>query len=134
MAVSTTVAILSIAGLGVGLGVLLVVISLLHNTLKPLLTIKADIENALTAPMLKTGIPGTDQLATTRRLADSVPDLAGLYLAKLGMAADTAVPALTYAPSLAPAPEPTPAAPAPAPAPVGAGASWSPPDYHRWRG
>lgn len=121
MAVSTGVAALAIIGLVIGLVVLLVVISLLHNTLKPLLAIKADVTNALTAPMLKNGVPGTDQLGTTRRLADDIPDLAGRYLAKLGVTANTAPPARAYT-----------AAPAPAPAATAAstgGGSWTPP----WR-
>lgn len=129
VAVSSTVTALAIVGLVVGLVVLLVVIWLLQNTLRPLLAIKADVTYALTAPMLKTGVPGTEQLGTTRRLADSVPDLALRYLQKLG--ANPAAPP----PATAPAPTPTaPAPPAPAVGSVAAGAgSWNPPNYHRWR-
>lgn len=119
MAVSTGIAVLSIIGLVVGLVVLLVVISLLTNTLKPLLAVKRDVNNALTAPMLKSGVPGTDQLGTTRRLADGVPDLAVRYLAKLGVTANTAPPAGGYN---------APPAATPASAP-GAAAGWTPP----WR-
>ena len=118
--------VLAIIGLVIALVVLLVVIWLLQNTLRPLLAIKADVTNALTAPMLKNGVPGTDQLGTTRRLADSVPDLALRYLQKLG-----ANPAPAPAPApMAAAPPPPPAA---APVPAAAGSSWNPPDYHRWR-
>ncbi len=118
MAVSSGVAALAIVGLVIGLVVLLVVILLLHNTLKPLLAIKVDVTNALTAPMLKNGVPGTDQLGTTRRLADTVPDLAVRYLAKLGVTANTAPPAGGYT-----------APPAPRSAAATGGGSWTPP----WR-
>ena len=37
--------------------------------------------------MLERGVPGTDQLGTTRRLAESVPDLAVRYLHKLATVA-----------------------------------------------
>ena len=127
VALSSTVTALAIIGLVVGFGVLLVVIWLLQNTLRPLLAIKADVTNALTAPMLKNGVPGTDQLGTTRRLADSVPDLALRYLQKLG--ANPAAPP--------PAPAPMAAAPPPPPpadrVPAAAGSAWNPPEYHRWR-
>ena len=48
--------------------------------------------------MLKKGIPGTDQLSTTRRLADSVPPLALAYLSKLvaGAAPAAAAPRLRH--------------------------------------
>jgi hypothetical protein len=127
VALSSAVTALAIIGLVVGFVVLLVVIWLLQNTLRPLLAIKADVTNALTAPMLKNGVPGTDQLGTTRRLADSVPDLALRYLQKLG--ANPAAPPPAPAP-MAAAPPPPPAA---APVPAAAGSSWNPPDYHRWR-
>jgi hypothetical protein len=126
VALSSAVTALAIIGLVVGLVVLLVVIWLLQNTLRPLLAIKADVTNALTAPMLKNGVPGTDQLGTTRRLADSVPDLALRYLQKLGV--NPAAPP--------PAPAPMAAPPPPPPAnrvPAASGSSWNPPDYHRWR-
>ena len=126
---STTQTVLAIAGLVVGLVVLLVVIRLLNNTLKPLLAIKADVQQALKAPMLEHGVKGTEQLGQTRRLADSLPDLALRYLQKLG-----ANPA---APPPAPAPAPMAAAPPPPPpadrVPAAAGSSWNPPEYHRWR-
>ena len=72
--------VLAIIGLVVGLVVLLVVIKLLNDTLTPLRSILADVKNAQTAPMLERGVPGTDQLGQTRRLADSVPPLAVAYL------------------------------------------------------
>lgn len=102
MAVSSGIAALAIVGLVIGLVVLLVVISLLQGTLRPLLAVKADVTNALTAPMLKNGVAGTDQLGTTRRLADGVPELAVRYLSKLGVTADTAPPARAYAAPPAP--------------------------------
>ena len=102
--------ILAIIGLVLGLVVLLVVIKLLNDTLTPLLAIRKDVENALTAPMLKNGVPGTEQLGQTRRLADSVPPLALAYLAKLG----------------AGAPPPPPPPPTPVAQPVGATAAPTP--------
>ena len=57
--------------------------------------------------MLKKGIPGADQLGTTRRLAESVPPLAIAYLNKLSL--------------------PT----RPAPAPLSASARRSPPHRRR---
>jgi hypothetical protein len=97
MAVSTTVSVLAVIGLAVGLIVLGVVIFLLSNVLAPLRSILRDLQSARTAPMLERGVPGTDQLATTRRLAESVPDLALAYLQKLSL------------PARAPEPEPQPA-------------------------
>src|SRR5215217_2836286 len=98
VAMSSTVTALAIIGLVVGFVVLLVVIWLLQNTLKPLLAVKADVTNALTAPMLKNGVPGTEQLGTTRRLADGVPDLALRYLQKLGANPAPPAPAPAAAP------------------------------------
>jgi hypothetical protein len=107
MAVGTTVTVLSIVGLVLGLVVLVVVISLLNGVLSPLRRILADLRSAKTAPMLERGVPGTDQLGATRRLAESVPDLALRYLQKL-----SSQPA--PAPAPAPAPPPAPASAAPA--------------------
>ncbi|MEJ7785028.1 MAG: hypothetical protein WKF96_09515 [Solirubrobacteraceae bacterium] len=107
MALSAAGAILAVIGLLVGLVVLGVVIWLLRDVLAPLLRISADVENAETAPMLKKGIPGTDQLGQTRRLAESVPPLALAYLDKLALGPRPAAPA------------PPPPAPAPAPAAAG---------------
>jgi hypothetical protein len=97
MAVSTTVSVLAVIGLAVGLVVLGVVIFLLSNVLAPLRSILRDLQSARTAPMLERGVPGTDQLSTTRRLAESVPDLALAYLQKLSL------------PARSPEPEPQPA-------------------------
>ena len=106
--------VLAIIGLVLGLVVLLVVIKLLNDTLRPLRSILADVENAKTAPMLERGVPGTEQLGQTRQLAESVPPLALAYLAKLG--ASPAPPAPAYAP-------PPPAwSPPPAAAPAAASA------------
>ena len=98
---SSTVTVLAIIGLVVGLVVLLVVIWLLNNTLAPLRSVLADVESARTAPMLERGVPGTDQLGQTRRLADSVPPLALAYLQKLSAAA-AAAPAYAPGPSAQP--------------------------------
>jgi len=102
---SPTQTVLAIIGLVLGLVVLFVVIWLLNDVLRPLRRISADLTEANKAPMLKKGIPGTDQLGTTRRLAESVPPLALAYLNKL---------ALGPKPEAAPPPEPVAAAPTPA--------------------
>ena len=104
--------ILAVIGLVLGLVVLLVVIWLLNDVLRPLRRISADITEANKAPMLKKGIPGADQLSTTRRLAESVPPLALAYLSKLGA---------SPAPPPPPAPGAAAAAPSAAPVPVAAG-------------
>ena len=115
LAISSTGTILAIIGLVVGLVVLFVVIWLLNDVLRPLRRISADVTEANKAPMLKKGIPGADQLSTTRRLAESLPDLALAYLSKL---------------SLAPRPAaPEPAAPAPTPVGVAAPAQPSTDDH-----
>jgi hypothetical protein len=107
-AVSSTVQVLAVIGLALGLVVLLVVLWLLHNTLAPLRKVSADVQQALTAPMLERGVPGTDQLGQTRRLAESVPPLALAYLQKLSVGASAPAPA-----PAATTPEPV-AAPTPA--------------------
>jgi hypothetical protein len=107
LAVTSTQSVLAIIGLVIGLVVLLVVIKLLNDTLKPLLAVSADLQDAKTAGMLERGVPGTEQLGQTRRLADSVPPLALAYLAKLGA---NPAPAPAYAPpppSSAPAAQPS---------------------------
>ena len=96
MAVGTTVTVLSIVGLVIGLVVLVVVISLLNGVLAPLRRILADLRSAKTAPMLERGVQGTDQLGRTRRLAESVPDLAAAYLVKLGLPVNTEARAETF--------------------------------------
>jgi hypothetical protein len=105
---------LAIIGLVLGLVVAVVVLKLLNDTLTPLRSILADVQSAKTAPMLERGVPGTEQLGQTRRLADSVPPLALRYLAKLG-----AMPAPPPPPAYSSPPPPAYAASAPAPAPGG---------------
>jgi hypothetical protein len=68
-AVSSTVQVLAV----IGLALRLVVIWLLHSTLAPLRKVSADVQQALTAPMLERAVPGTDQLGQTRRLAWRCP-------------------------------------------------------------
>ena len=101
---------LAVIGLVVGFVVLLVVIWLLSQVLAPLRKVLGDVTSANTAPMLTRGVPGTDQLGTTRRLADSVPPLALAYLAKLGLAGKAATPAPTQAFAAPPPPPPPPTA------------------------
>ena len=114
LAISGAGQVLAIIGLVVGLVVLGVVIALLQMTLTPLRKTLADVQLAHTAPMLERGVPGTEQLGQTRRLAEMVPPLALSYLQKLGAGG-----------------APRPSAPAPAPAaaaaPSGGGGMWIPP-------
>jgi hypothetical protein len=104
LAVSAAGQTLAIIGLVVGFVVLLVVIWLLSQVLAPLTKALADVKSANTAGMLTKGVPGTEQLGTTRRLADSVPPLALAYLAKLGLAGKAATPAPAQAFAAAPLP------------------------------
>ena len=106
LAVSSAGQTLAVIGLVVGFVVLLVVIWLLSQVLAPLRKALADVQSANTAPMLTRGVPGTDQLGTTRRLADSVPPLALAYLAKLGLAGRAAAPAPVPAFAAQPPPPP----------------------------
>lgn len=89
VAVSTTVAVLSLIGLAIGLVVLLVVIFLLNGVLAPLRAVLRDVRSAQTAPVLERGVQGVDQLSRSQRLAQSVPDLAVAYMQKLGLPVDT---------------------------------------------
>jgi hypothetical protein len=107
LAVGTIVAVLSVIGLVVGLVVLFVVIWLLNDVLAPLRRTSSDLRDALTAPMLERGVPGTDQLGATRRLAESVPDLALAYLQKLSLSSGNGGPAAPAPAAAAPAPAPT---------------------------
>jgi hypothetical protein len=88
-----TAAVLAIIGLVVGLIVFFVVVFLLQSTLSPLTKVLASVQDANTAPMLQRGVPGTEQLGTTRRLAESVPALALAYLGKLGAGGAPSAPA-----------------------------------------
>jgi hypothetical protein len=125
---STALTILAIIGLVVGLVVLLVVIKLLQGTLAPLLAVQADVKSAKTAPMLQRGVPGTDQLDQTRRLADGVPDLAVRYLQKLSLSVNTEPPSRVAA-----APPPPPPPPEQPAAPDKPDSTWAPPAWHRYR-
>ena len=89
---STLVTVLAIVGLVVGLVVLFVVILLLNDVLRPLRAVLTDVKDAETAPMLKTGVKGVDQLDQTQRLAQGVPDLAVAYMTKLGLPVDISAP------------------------------------------
>jgi hypothetical protein len=121
LAVSTPAAVVILIGLAVGLIVLFVVIFLLNGVLTPLRAILRDLQSAKTAPMLERGVPGTDQLGQTRRLAESVPDLALAYLSTLNM------PARPQAAVSNGAPAPSAAPPAPSAAPPAATAAPPPP-------
>jgi hypothetical protein len=121
----TTVQILAVVGLVLGLVIFLLVVKLLNDTLTPLRAIRDDVVLALKAPMLEHGVRGTEQTATTRRLAESVPPLALAYLAKLGAGAPP--------PQAAPPPQPAAAQPVAAPAGAHPDSSWQPPAWHRYR-
>lgn len=99
MAASSLGATLALIGLFLGLVVLLVVIWLLQGVLTPLRSVLADVQSAQTAPMLERGIPGTDQLGQTRRLAESVVPLALAYLQKVTSGAPPPPPAYTPPPA-----------------------------------
>jgi hypothetical protein len=103
---------LAIIGLVLGLVVAVVVLKLLNDTLTPLRSVLADVQSAKTAGMLERGVPGTEQLGQTRRLAESVPPLALAYLAKLGASPAPAPPPAYSAPPPPPAYAPPSAAPA----------------------
>ncbi|MGH2900984.1 MAG: hypothetical protein ACRDMZ_20080 [Solirubrobacteraceae bacterium] len=118
LAISSTGTALAIIGLFVGLIVLGVVIWLLHSTLAPLRAVLSELTSAKTAPMLERGVPGTDQLGTTRRLADSVPPLALAYLQKLSLAPAPAPAAAPAAPQRFGGPSSPPAR--------GPGGMWAP--------
>jgi hypothetical protein len=96
LAVGTVVTVLALIGLVIGLVVLFVVIYLLNGVLAPLRHILHDVQDAETAPLLKRGVQGADQLNQTRRLAESVPDLAVAYLLKLGLPVNTEPPPETF--------------------------------------
>jgi hypothetical protein len=96
LAVGTAVTVLALIGLVIGLVVLFVVIWLLQGVLSPLRQILRDVQNAKDAPMLTRGVQGPEQLGHTRRLAESVPDLAVAYLLKLGLPVNTERPPETF--------------------------------------
>jgi hypothetical protein len=96
LAVGTTVAVLALIGLAIGLVVLFVVIWLLNGVLTPLREILRDVKSAQSAPLLERGVRGTEQLARTRTLAESVPAPAVAYLQKLGLPVDTDAPASLF--------------------------------------
>lgn len=126
-----TAAVLAIIGLVVGLIVFFVVVFLLQSTLAPLLKVLASVQSAKTAPMLERGVPGTDQLGQTRRLAETVPELALAYLGKLG-----ANPAPPPPPAPAPVSSYSSAAPpasSPPPAPAAAPEPDSHPEMPAWK-
>jgi hypothetical protein len=136
IAVGTTVTVLAVIGLVIGLVVLAVVISLLNGVLRPLRRIQADLQSARGAPMIERGVPGTDQLGQTRRLAESVPDLALAYLQKLSLPASSEAPAPAPAPARASAPAPAveTRAPAQTQAPPAEQDDASLPGWKRYRG
>jgi len=127
LAVGTAVTVLAVIGLVIGLVVLFVVVWLLNDTLAPLRRTSSDVQDALKAPMLERGVPGTDQLGATRRLAESVPDLALAYLQRLSLPPRTEAPAPAAA-------APAPAAPAPGPAPTDSEDDARLPAWKRYRG
>jgi hypothetical protein len=124
LAVGTTVSVLAVIGLVIGLVVLGVVIFLLNGVLAPLRAILRDLQSAKAAPMLQRGVPGTEQLSTTRRLAESVPDLALAYLSKLSLPAAGA----------AAAPPPPPPPPPPRAGPPADAEDSALPAWKRYRG
>lgn len=111
-ALSSTLNVLAIIGLVVGLVVFCLVVYLLNETLAPLRKILADLQSAQTAPMLERGVPGTELVSTTRQLVEPVPGLALAYLQKLGLTPRPQAPAAPVAssPFMSPPPAPAPVA------------------------
>jgi hypothetical protein len=135
-AVSTAQSVVILIGLAIGLIVLFVVIWLLNGVLTPLRAILRDLQSAKTAPMLERGVPGTDQLGQTRRLAESVPDLALAYLQTLSVPArpEAAASNGAPAPSAAAPAQPPPEQESPAQAPPPKDDDAAMPAWKRYRG
>ena len=86
LAVSTGVGILALAGLLVGVVVLLAVIALFSRILRAADEIDGYAEHVLTAGIgIAKNLDAVDELATTRALGGAVPALAVGYLRKLGL-------------------------------------------------
>jgi hypothetical protein len=86
LAVSGGEATLAIIGLVVGVVVLLVVIKLFSEVLRPVQEIDAYAGDILTAGVgIATNLDPVDELQTTRQLGGAVPGLAVGYLKKLGL-------------------------------------------------
>jgi len=79
--------VLAIIGLVVLLVVAVVVLALLEQVRRPVAEIDSYAKDILDAGVgIATNLDGVEQLATTRRLALAVPDLAVRYLRKAGLA------------------------------------------------
>jgi hypothetical protein len=84
IAVSTGTAFLSLIGLAVGAIVLVVVVALFNQVVRPALQIKAYSEHILDAGLgIARNIDAVDELERTRALATALPGLAVAYLEKL---------------------------------------------------
>lgn len=87
LAVSTGIAILAWIGLALGVVVLLAVIWLFTQVIRPAREINAYASHILTAGVgIATNLDGVEALETTRRVGGAVPGLAVGYLRKLGLA------------------------------------------------
>jgi hypothetical protein len=81
LAVSTSVAVWSLVGLGLGLVILLVVLALFNRVVRPALEINRYAKEILAGGIgIAKGVEGVDELARTRDLVASVPPLAVAYL------------------------------------------------------
>jgi nitrogen fixation/metabolism regulation signal transduction histidine kinase len=81
LAVSTGTAILSLAGLALGLVVLVAVVILFQSVLRPVLEIRAYADDILEGGLgIARNLDSADELVHTRDLATSVPPLAVAYL------------------------------------------------------
>jgi len=84
IAITTGAAILAWIGLALGLIVAVLVVSLLHRVLRPVLEIERYAERILEAGVgIAKNLDDVDQLDRTRELGGALPDLAGAYLRKL---------------------------------------------------
>jgi hypothetical protein len=81
LAVSTGTSVLSLIGLALGVGVLVVVLALFNRVVRPAIEIDDYAEDILDGGIgIAKGVDGVDELARTRELATAVPGLAVAYL------------------------------------------------------
>jgi hypothetical protein len=84
LAVSAGTVVLSLIGLAVGLVVLIVVLGLFQNVLRPVNEIDRYADDILAAGVgIATNLDGVAELAHTRELVEAVPPLAVAYLQKV---------------------------------------------------
>jgi hypothetical protein len=86
LAISTGLAILAVVGLALGVVVLVAVVALFNEVLRPAREIDAYAGHVLTAGLgIAKNLDAVDDLERTRELGGAVPGLAVAYLRKLGL-------------------------------------------------